>query len=49
MVDVVLEEDQPKELVPHEAKVTKGSEILQDNNVRLVLKRKKPHYYDKHQ
>jgi hypothetical protein len=49
MVDVVLEEDQPKELVPHEAEVTKGGEIPQDNNVRLALKRKKPHYYDKQQ
>jgi hypothetical protein len=49
MVDVILEEDQLKELVPHEVEVAKGGEILQDNNVRLVLKRKKPHYYDKQQ
>jgi hypothetical protein len=49
MVDVVLEEDQPKDLVPHEAKDTKGGEILQDNDVKLVLKRRRPHYYDKQQ
>jgi hypothetical protein len=47
MVDVVLEEDQPKELVPHEVEDIKGGEILQDNDVRLVLKRRRPHYYDK--
>jgi hypothetical protein len=41
MVDVALEEDQHKELVPHEAKDKKGGEILQDN-VRLALKKKKP-------
>jgi hypothetical protein len=49
MVDVVLEEDQPKELIPHEEKNAKGVEILQDNDVRLELKRRKPHYYDKQQ
>jgi hypothetical protein len=47
MVDIVSEEDQPKEFVPHEAEDSKGGEILQDNDVKLVLKRKKPHYYDK--
>jgi hypothetical protein len=47
MVDVVSEEDQPKELVPHEAKDTKGVQTLQDNDVRLALKRRRPHYYDK--
>jgi hypothetical protein len=49
MVDVVSEEDQPKELVPHEAEDTKGGEILQDNDVSLPLKRRRPHYYDKQQ
>ncbi len=41
--------NQPKELVPHETKDTKGVEILQDNDVRMALKRKRPHYYDKQQ
>jgi hypothetical protein len=49
VVDVVLKEDQPKDLVPHEAKNTKGGEIKQDNNVRMALKRRRPHYYDKQQ
>jgi hypothetical protein len=31
MVDVVTEEDQHKEFVPHEAEDIKGGEILQDN------------------
>jgi hypothetical protein len=46
MVDVVLEEDQHKELIPHvkknEAIDAKGSEILQDSDVRHALKRKRP-------
>jgi hypothetical protein len=42
MVDVVSEEDQHNELVPHEAKDMKRGEIVQDNDVRLALKRKKP-------
>jgi hypothetical protein len=41
MVDVALEEDHHKKLIPDEAKDKKGGEILQDN-VRLALKRKKP-------
>jgi len=49
VVDVVSEEDQPKELVPYEAKNTKGGEIMQDDDVRMMLKRRKPHYYDKQQ
>jgi len=49
VVDVVSEEDQPKELVPYEAKNTKGGEILQDDDVRVMLKRRRPHYYDKQQ
>ncbi len=49
MVDVVSEEDQPKELVPHEAEDIKGGEIMQDDDVRVALKRRRPHYYDKEQ
>jgi len=47
VVDVILEEDQPKELVPHEAEDTRGGEIMQNNDVRVALKRRIPHYYDK--
>jgi len=49
VVDVVSEEDQPKELVPCEAKVAKGGELMQDDNVGVVLKRRRPQYYDKQQ
>jgi hypothetical protein len=49
VVDVVSEEDQPKELVPYEAENTKGGEIMQDDDVRVMLKRRRPHYYDKQQ
>jgi hypothetical protein len=51
MFDVVPEEDQHKELVPHaeenEEVDTKGGEILKDNDVKQALKRKRPQYYDK--
>jgi hypothetical protein len=47
VVDVISEEDQPQELVPCEAENRRGSEIMQDSNARMVLQRKRPHYYDK--
>jgi len=47
VVDVISEEDQPQELVPCEAENRRGSEIMQDSNARVVLQRKRPHYYDK--
>jgi hypothetical protein len=49
VVNVVSEEDQPKELVPYEAENTKGGDFMQDDDVRVMLKRRKPHYYDKRQ
>ncbi len=49
VVDVVSEEDQPQELVPCEAENRKGGEVMQDSNARVVLKRKRPHYYDRQQ
>jgi hypothetical protein len=42
MVDVVLKEDQHKELVPHETTDIKGGEFLQDNDVKQALKKKRP-------
>jgi hypothetical protein len=42
VVDVVSEEDQPKELVPYEVRITRGGEIMQDNDVRVVMKRRGP-------
>ncbi len=49
MVDVVLEEDQPKEPVPYEVRITRGGELMQDNDVRVVMKRRGPQYYNKQQ
>jgi hypothetical protein len=42
MVDVVSEEDQAKELVPYGAETVRGSELVQDEDVRVVLKRRRP-------
>ncbi len=42
VVDVVSKEDQPKELVPCEAEVAKRGELVQDDDVGVVLKRKRP-------
>ncbi len=49
MVDVVSEENQPKELVLDEARITRGGDLMQDNDVRVVMKRRVPQYYDKQQ
>ncbi|CAM6023554.1 unnamed protein product [Sphagnum balticum] len=49
MVDVVPEDDQHQELIPHEAEDRKESGTVQSNTDRLVLRRKRPHYYDKQQ
>ncbi len=46
VVDVVSEEDQSQE---PEAENRKGGEIMQDSDARVVLQRKRPHYYDKRQ
>jgi hypothetical protein len=42
VVDIVSEEDQPKELVQDEARITRGGELMQDNDVRVVMKRRGP-------
>jgi hypothetical protein len=49
VVDVVSNEDQPEELVPCEAEVAKRGEFVQDDDVGMVLKRKRPQYYDRQQ
>jgi len=49
LVDVILEENHPKELVPYEAEIAMGGELMQDDNVGVVLKRRRPQYYDKQQ
>jgi hypothetical protein len=49
VVDVISEDDQPQELVPCEAEDKKGDETAQSSIARMVLQRKRPHYYDKQQ
>ncbi len=50
VVDVISEDDQPQELVPCEVEDRKkGDETAQSNTARMVLQRKRPHYYDKQQ
>jgi hypothetical protein len=49
MVAIVSEEGQAKELEPHEAEITRESELMQDENVRVALKRRRPQCYDKRQ
>jgi len=47
VINVISEDDQPQELVPCEATDKKGDEIAQSSTARMVLQRKRPHYYDK--
>jgi hypothetical protein len=49
MVEIVSEEGQDKELEPHEAKITRESELMQDENVRVAMKRRRPQCYDRRQ
>jgi hypothetical protein len=49
MVDVVSEEEQPKELVPGGVEIANGNEFVQDEGEGMVLKRRKPQYFDKRQ
>ncbi|CAK9207077.1 unnamed protein product [Sphagnum troendelagicum] len=49
VINVISEDDQPQELVPCEAEDRKGDEIVQNCNARMVLQRKRLHYYDKQQ
>jgi hypothetical protein len=49
VVDIVPEDDQPQELIPREAEDRKGSGTMHSNIARLVLQRKRPHYYNKQQ
>jgi hypothetical protein len=37
------------ELVPDEARITRGGELMQDNDVRVMMKRRVPQSYDKQQ
>jgi hypothetical protein len=47
VIDVIYEDEQPQELVPCEAEDRKGHEIVHNSNVRVLLQRKRPHYYNR--
>jgi hypothetical protein len=50
VIDVISEDDQPQELGPCEAMDRKREdENAQSSTARMVLQRKRPHYYDKQQ
>jgi len=47
MVDVVSKEDQTKEFEPYETEVARESEIVQGEGVEVMLKKRRPLYFDK--
>ncbi len=47
VIDVISEDNQPQELVPCEIEVRHGDEMVQNSNTRVVLQKKRPHYYNK--
>jgi hypothetical protein len=47
VVDVVSGEKQPEEAVPVESKAAIGGELVQDEDKRIMVKRKRPQYFDK--
>jgi hypothetical protein len=47
MVNVVSKEEQPKELAPGGVGIANGDEFMQDEGEGMVLKRKRPQYFDK--
>jgi len=49
VVDVVSGEEQPEEVVSSEAKAANGDKLVQDDGERLVMKRRRPQYFDKRQ
>ncbi len=49
VVDVVSGEEQPKEVVSGEAEAANGDELVQDDGERMVVKRRRPQYFDKRQ
>jgi hypothetical protein len=49
MLEGASEEDPSKELVPDVVEVSTGDEHVQRNETRMVLKRRRPQYFDKRQ
>jgi hypothetical protein len=49
VIDVVSGEEQPKEAVPVESEDTIGGELVQNEDERIMVKRRRPQYFDKRQ
>ncbi|CAK9250972.1 unnamed protein product [Sphagnum jensenii] len=49
VVDVVSGEEQPEEVVSGEAKAAVRGELVQDDGERMMVKRRRPQYFDKRQ
>ncbi len=49
VIDVISEDNQPQELIPCEIEDRQGDEMVQNSNTKVVLQRKRPHYYNKQQ
>jgi hypothetical protein len=49
VVDVVSGEEQPEEAVPVESEATIGGELVQNEDERIMVKRRRPQYFDKRQ
>jgi hypothetical protein len=49
MLDVATAEDLSKEFIPGEEAVSTGDEPMQHEGARMVLKRRRPQYFDKRQ
>jgi len=49
VVDIVSREEQPEEVVSGEAEAAVGGEPMQDDGERIVVKRRRPQYFDKRQ
>jgi len=47
MLDVASGEDLSEELIPGEEAVSTGDEPVQHEEARMVLKRRRPQYFDK--
>jgi len=49
VVDIVLGKEQPEEVVSGEAEVAVRGKLVQDDGERIVVKRRRPQYFDKWQ
>ncbi|CAK9252896.1 unnamed protein product [Sphagnum jensenii] len=49
VVDVISGEKQPEKVVSIEAEAIVGGELTQDDGERIVVKRRRPQYFDKRQ